>query len=584
MNISRTNYPVTETQTSTTPIVISPVISSVAYTPIAAAQPYIAYTVENDTQRAALDLFDRGFNIGPTKPGTKMPYLWRVLVGTRISRDYILPLFSNGAGIFVLTGRLSMNLAVLDADDRHTAAQHDAEFKRRGLHPWVVNTARGQHFWFLSADGELNNTRGEGWQFFGSMHYCLCPPAVHPTGAIYEWAVRTGDLPPRISIAELDWLSVKPRATPRRKFDPNLISSDPLACLSRTTRDFITGGTYVGERNTRLFSAACDLHGNQFRMNDAIDHLMPTAQAAGLSHSEIIETIQKAYRKSRTPSKPKKQDATPLPTWARAVGWAKSRKWEAIKITSMNERGKTVMASVTGATARDVFIALCERSRRDSADVFRASRRELAELANLTRTTVDRAITCLISAGFILPRGYTPNKAALFCFGPNVLHQCASNTTGSDVSVPFCNTRSDARADVFRSGALGKTAELIWKAILPPNAPATKSEIARRVGCDRSTVTRVLSVDGLPKWGLASEVKSRFWIGNAADDRYFQEVALKSGTAGKAAARRERNKTDRAVYASKLILNTKIRWEWVHLGYAAAEASYELQAVEPDSR
>jgi predicted transcriptional regulator len=576
MNETRTIYTVTETQTSTTPVTVTTVVSSVAYTPIAVVKSSAVYTVENDTQRAALDLFDLGFNVAPTKTGEKIPFLWRVLVGTRISRDYILPLFSNGAGIFVLTGRLSMNLAILDCDTRAAAAQHEQEFKRRGLSPWIVNTARGAHFWVLSADGELNNTSGDGWQFFGSMHYCLCPPAVHPTGAIYEWAAREGDLPPLVSIADLDWLSLKTRATKRREFDPNLTSSDPLACLSRTTRNFITGGAASGERNTRLFSAACDLHGNEFHMNDAIDLLTPTAQSSGLSNSEIVETIQKAYRKSRTPAKPKKENSSPLPTWGRAVSWARAYKWEAIKITAMNERGKTVTMSVTGATARDVFLALCERSRRDSSDVFRASRREVAELANLTRMTVDRAIACLSSAGFIQPRGYTPNKAALFCFGSKVLRQYASNTTGSDISVPFCNTRSDARADVFRSGALGKTAELIWKAILPPNAPATKAEIARRVGCDRATVTRVLSADGLPKWGLASEVRPRLWIGNAADDRYFAEVAIKSGTAGKAAARRERNKTDRAVYASKLILNTKIKWERVHLGHAAAEASNEL--------
>lgn len=520
---------------------------------------HVAYIADTPVQRAALDLYDRGFNIGPTKPGLKMPYLWRGLLGTRIDRLAIPQLFYH-SGLFVLCGRLSLNLAIIDADDLHTAAQHAAEFQIRGLKPWIVNTARGQHFWILCADGELSKVEGDGWQLWGSNHYCLVPPSVHDTGLIYEWAAREGDLPPTISMNQLDWIpDLKLRAAKRTKPD-QAFDVSPLDCLSRSTRDFISNGAPELTRNTRLFSAACDLHGNEFHMGDAIDLLSPAAVKAGLPYREVTTTIKSAYATQRTPAK-RKQSAPPLPTWGRALAWAQQHHWQKLHaLTPATQKPISCVAQ----TARAVFLALVERSRRDAADVFRASRREVAELANVDQSTADRCVICLMAAGLILARGYTSNGARLVAFSPEVLRHAPSNTNWSRISGSKCNTHSEVYADVFRRDALGKTAETIWRVMLPPNTPARKAEIARRAGCDRSTVTRVLSPDGLPKWGLASEIKPGLWIGNPADERYLGEVAVKSGTAGRAAARKMKHATERTTFVTGQILKAKQRWDRAH--------------------
>ncbi len=109
------------------------------------------------TQRAALELYDMGFSIGPTKPASKLPYLWRRLAQVRIQRDYIPKLFDNRAGLFVMVGRISRNLTILDCETEDEADYHAREFAKRGLCPWRVATARGGHFWWLSAEGELAN-------------------------------------------------------------------------------------------------------------------------------------------------------------------------------------------------------------------------------------------------------------------------------------------------------------------------------------------------------------------------------------------------------------------------------------------
>jgi hypothetical protein len=555
-----------EATATSTPVLLGLASASVTPATITPVHQTTAYVADSPIQRAAIELHDLGFNIGPTKPADKLPFRWRVLVGTRIDRDYILPLFDNGAGMFVLPGRLSMNLTILDCDIRAQAERHAIEFERRNLNPWRVKTARGDHFWWLSTDGEIANVRGDGYEVWGNMHYCLCPPSIHPTGMIYEWAERSGALPPMISLSALDWLPLKLSIQKRRTSEPDLIDADPLACLSKRNRDFIKRGASEGTRNVRLFEAACDMAGNRFTDSEAIDILTPPAQSSGLPHSEIVAVVKSAYSKPRTPSKSTQPESLSLPTWARAQLWAMSHQWEPMHITWTNPKdGKTHNVSVTAQTARDVFLACCERSRRDSADVFRATRREVAELANIDRMTAHRAILCLIAAGILLSRGSAANGAALFAFGGDVLRHAYSNTYWSDISVTKSNTRSDSRADVFRRGALGKTAERVWLSILSPNSPAIKAEIARRAKCSRSTVTRLLSADGLPKWGLVSQLDSGLWIGNPADDRYLFEVAVKSGTAGKAAQRRQQHASDRAIFASKKILHAKRRWERVHL-------------------
>jgi len=534
----------------------------------------VAYTVDNPIQKAAIELYDQGFNIGPTKWGSKQPFRWRVLVGTRIDPAYILPLFANGVGIFVLTGRLSMNLTILDCDTAKEAEQHAREFEHRGLKPWRVNTARGAHFWWLSADGEIANVEGEGYQIWGNMHYCLCPPSIHPTGMIYEWAERDGALPPVISIAALDWLPLKPNTVKRREFDPNLVDADPLACLSKRSREFIKRGASEGTRNNRLFAAACDMAGNNFSIDDTIDMLSPAARIAGLSHHEINDAIRSAYSKERTPAKQHSPTVKPLPTWARAQQWAFAHDWVPLCTSWTDPKTcKSHSAQVTAQTARDVFLACCERSRRDSADVFRATRREVAELANVSIMTAHRALVCLNAAGLLIERGHSANEASLYAFGNEVFHHKYSTPHWSDISVSKSNTRSDARADVFRHGALGKTAERIWLSILPPNSPATKAEIARRAKCSRSTVTRLLSYDGLLKWGLVSQLSRGRWIANPADDRYLVDVAVKLGTAGKAEHRRVRHAQERAMYATTMILQAKRRWERLHLGLDQSPAS-----------
>ena len=247
-------------------------------------------------------LYDIGFSVGVLYPASKTPYVWRLLVNARIDRAYIPWLYAQRRGICTITGSISRNLTVLDCDTHGEAKYHEREFALRGLRPWVVGTARGKHFWWLSADGEIANVglktfpNGQA-EIRGNRGYIISPPSIHPSGMIYQWRVRERSEPPTFSIDQLDWLPLNLRTTvkteERQHFTPGFAGS--LDVLSERNRDFIKNGASVGERNYRLFCAAADMAGNAFSFPETFSVLEAVAIRSRLSKQEVLKTVRSAH-------------------------------------------------------------------------------------------------------------------------------------------------------------------------------------------------------------------------------------------------------------------------------------------------
>jgi hypothetical protein len=79
---------------------------------------------------------------------------------------------------------------------------------------------------------------------------------------------------------------------------------DRAARLSRQTLQFVFAGAATGERNHRLFSAACDMAGNSIPFEEARERLLRPALASGLEEDEADGTIRSAYAKPRAPAVP----------------------------------------------------------------------------------------------------------------------------------------------------------------------------------------------------------------------------------------------------------------------------------------
>ncbi|MBI2926403.1 MAG: hypothetical protein HYY24_11970 [Verrucomicrobia bacterium] len=72
--------------------------------------------------------------------------------------------------------------------------------------------------------------------------------------------------------------------------------------LGRPTRDYLTNGASKGERNARLFDAACQLRDAGLSQHAAEVELIPRATADGLSEPEARAAVASAYR--RAPRQP----------------------------------------------------------------------------------------------------------------------------------------------------------------------------------------------------------------------------------------------------------------------------------------
>ena len=74
--------------------------------------------------------------------------------------------------------------------------------------------------------------------------------------------------------------------------------------LAYKTMKFLSDGAPEGERNARLFAAACDLAGCGVARDVAERMLVDAGERCGLDRAEIVQTIESAWKKARTPSKP----------------------------------------------------------------------------------------------------------------------------------------------------------------------------------------------------------------------------------------------------------------------------------------
>lgn len=77
-----------------------------------------------------------------------------------------------------------------------------------------------------------------------------------------------------------------------------------FAGLSRATLLFLHTGAVEGERNAKLFAAACDYAGCHIPQAQAENDLVAAAARCGLSDDEALSAVRSAYGKSRVPARP----------------------------------------------------------------------------------------------------------------------------------------------------------------------------------------------------------------------------------------------------------------------------------------
>ncbi len=488
------------------------------------------------------------FNVFPLPAGKKGGFPWKSLTYTRLQDMHLPFLFKFQCNIAVMMGRTSGNLFVIDCETEAALKEHVKNFRLAGIPIWMVKTngkGNGGHLYLRCAEGEVENIRsvnGRNFEIRGNGCYVLCPPSVHPdTGAFYEWGVRETETPPTVKLEQLHWLNLR-LAQNRRPLEPK----NPHADLSAQTRDFLYNGAREGERNNRLFSAACDMHGNGYSYSAVVKLLVTPASRSGLAEGEIRKTITSAFKEPRNPAKPYAYEHHFPHPWERAQIWAENYEW----------------TGRTAETDRAVMLACCKRAAQDSTDgTFRAACREIGEIACVNFKTASKALRRLVEAGYLINDGQRDRKsdANLYRFGS------ATQTISPDWYTKYipllgesCVPLSPLFPDAGELGALNKAAYRIYDLMRQVDEPLTVKQWAKLALVSPSKMYRALK--RLRQWGLiVAHAEHRYSAILKSDGELNEEIARPAGTLGKGQKRRLTHQKHRSGHAFHVLIKAVAR-------------------------
>jgi hypothetical protein len=374
----------------------------------------------SDVQETALDLYARGLNVFPVpsawewrakdpKGHKKPPYIVRPLFYSRMhhsERVDFTPLFER-ANIALMMGRTSGNLLAIDCDSQAAFEMIGKELDARSLPYWAIVSHRGGPYLLRLAEGEAANmpagqTPYQDVEIWGNCHYIVIPPSIHPQGTVYQWAtpeprqyIPAGENVASISVLDLNWLGVELVKKARKKWqEPELYGLPEWGVkLSRKNRQIYAHGANEGQRNIRLTALAYDLAGCEIDYHAAQTTLLEAADRCNPPYPkrDTLAILRSAYSQDREPARKGGQNAT-VKIWQKAEAFAQSYNWR----ETFGRRAITREA---------VYLACVERSCCDNSDVFRASIREVAEIASVSKKVSLESLHDLLPASDANPNG-----------------------------------------------------------------------------------------------------------------------------------------------------------------------------------
>ena len=502
-------------------------------------------------------LYKIGMNVFPVPRvdasfgGNKPPFGSTTLLQTSRVDSESLPLLLRGANLAVMTGHSSLNLLVVDCDSVEAFALVGAELEQRGMTTWVRNSARGGQFWFLCADGEAASAKRGAIEIISAARYVVAPPSMHPTGLLLEWIEQPCLLPLRVTLATLR--TFESLAGLRLELTTRQVQGGRITVLPLKAHEILVSqDTSAYESNSLAELVACE-----------------SLVAAGYD-DEAIFALFLEYEPPHFLKRRCRRDWFQRHVLDKARAFVKTAPRQGI--ASVNHDLQTVRAWIqlrawpgrTGVTDRQVLLALWQRASLDKSHVFRASLREIVELAGVGKQAVIASLARLQTAIDSLPliqrmEANTLSGAACYRFLLANMESAVCHTINEVIPVDSDGVISDniTAHDAFHLKALGKSALVIWLALLA-RQDMTQEEIVAATGKARSTVLSALH--RLAGAGLTKGLVGR-WEGIPASDPILNAIAETYGTYGCAAARAAHHRKERERRVTDVLLKQRQQWE-----------------------
>ena len=570
--------------------------------------PKAGYRISLSTiQQTAIDLYDRGLNVIPLpRPqeveayygeatNNKPAYIKKPFYTSRLHfctpecfrrnpsgclpREQRMEALFDGANIGVMTGRTSGNLFALDCDSLRTYQLVQSALDNLGLSYWQYESYRGGVFLMRLLEGEVKNGKGylPDLDIIGNLNYVVLPPSIHPSGLLYRWIVppsQDNNGPPIISISQVEQFDVKLKNS--QYSEPELFGL-PEVCisLSKSNRKHLAFGTGEGNRNNATWAVACDLSGNGIDYNLARDLLLQMGNMCNPPYPEreVLDRLNRAYRGDYEPAKKTKK----AHDYLHAESFMNSYDWR--------QHGRIRL------TLQAVFKACIQRSRVEGHQ-FRASCREVAELAGCTKDTAADKLRMLVDIGLLIDIPNSPNalsNAKVYKFSDFVLATiskkrekkeeknlslstttaCSSFFSGGihyDI-IPPCSSsvinsnhqKHDISSSIYQNVFYRhKVAEIIYAHLLTTSEPS-KAAISRATNQPNSSTRK--AVDWLVDYGLV--------IFNNAEGVYLSEpktaqelahIAARRGTLDKSERRKRHHQYERERNINRQVARSRAYW------------------------
>ncbi|HNR03034.1 MAG TPA: bifunctional DNA primase/polymerase [Anaerolineaceae bacterium] len=464
-----------------------------------------------------------------------------------------------GSNLGVMMGRTSSNLACIDCDSVDAFKDIHNEFVDRKLDFWAYLTSRGGNLLFQVEEHQFDNhpkNQRSDIEIWGANHFCVLPPSVHESGVIYTWLQDhnpfsgkwTSGGAPRLSVKDLDWLGID---RSHRQINLPMDGLPTWTCmLSIPNQKILAGVLTQGTRNSQLVKPAYEIAAlivkGLISEEDGLSALLQSASRAIPPYPEnkVRQMMKSALKKNGlTTSREHYGGCEKKYIWDQAISFAATYNW--------GSHGRTAL------TDQAVFRACCERCRMDSGQPFRASVREISELANISSLkTTTRATRRLVARGLIEFDQKTTGGVFCYVFGKtlgfgndHINTTCNTSVVTTKHEKPISLVSRDLLDDIF--GKIGRVSRICWEYLIY-HPEDTISKLAKNTKLHYHSV--YYNIPRLIQLGFVSRSRAEgLFIGEDLSNDELLVIAKDLGVLGKTHERRRIHEIEREIRVNQAL-------------------------------